>query len=67
METYRPQMSPERSIYDLFKVIVGYYETGKLYYVAKMRNGFVPLVRQEVYRKFRGWRWGIKGMAWRNG
>lgn len=47
-------MSPERSIYDLFKVIVGYYETGKLYYVAKMRNGFVPLVRQEVYRKFKG-------------
>jgi DNA ligase D-like protein (predicted ligase) len=35
-------------------LIVGYYEAGKLYYVAKVRNGFVPLVRREVYRKFKG-------------
>jgi LigD-like primase-polymerase/ATP dependent DNA ligase-like protein len=35
-------------------LIVGYYEGNKLYYVAKVRNGFVPLVRREVYRKFKG-------------
>jgi DNA ligase D-like protein (predicted ligase) len=34
-------------------LIVGYYEGGKLYYVAKVRNGFVPRVRQEVYRRFK--------------
>jgi bifunctional non-homologous end joining protein LigD len=35
-------------------LIVGYYEGGKLYYVAKVRNGFVPRLRQEVYRRFKG-------------
>jgi bifunctional non-homologous end joining protein LigD len=35
-------------------LIVGYYEGDKLYYVAKVRNGFVPAVRQEVYRNFKG-------------
>jgi bifunctional non-homologous end joining protein LigD len=35
-------------------LIVGYYEAGKLYYVAKVRNGFVPRVRQEVYRRLKG-------------
>ena len=35
-------------------LIVGYYEHSKLYYVAKVRNGFVPRVRQEVYRRFKG-------------
>ena len=35
-------------------LIVGYYDGGKLYYVAKVRNGFVPRVRQEVYRRFKG-------------
>ena len=35
-------------------LIVGYYEGGKLHYVAKVRNGFVPRVRQEVYRRFKG-------------
>jgi ATP-dependent DNA ligase len=35
-------------------LIVGYYEDEKLYYVGKVRNGFVPQVRQEVYRKFDG-------------
>jgi DNA ligase D-like protein (predicted ligase) len=35
-------------------LIVGYYQAGKLYYVAKVRNGFVPLVRRKVYRKFKG-------------
>jgi DNA ligase D-like protein (predicted ligase) len=35
-------------------LIVGYYEGNKLYYVAKVRNGFVPRVRREVYQKFKG-------------
>jgi bifunctional non-homologous end joining protein LigD len=35
-------------------LIVGYYEGDKLYYVAKVRNGFVPRVRQGVYRRFNG-------------
>jgi bifunctional non-homologous end joining protein LigD len=35
-------------------LIVGYYEDGDLYYVGKVRNGFVPQVRREVYRKFKG-------------
>lgn len=35
-------------------LIVGYYEGSKLYYVGKVRNGFVPQVRREVHRKFKG-------------
>jgi ATP-dependent DNA ligase len=35
-------------------LIVGYYEGNNLYYVGKVRNGFVPQVRREVYRKFKG-------------
>jgi ATP-dependent DNA ligase len=35
-------------------LIVGYYEGEKLYYVGKVRNGFVPQVRREVYRKLKG-------------
>jgi DNA ligase D-like protein (predicted ligase) len=35
-------------------LIVGYYEGDGLHYVAKVRNGFVPRVRQEVYRRFKG-------------
>jgi len=35
-------------------LIVGYYEDGKLLYAAKVRNGFVPLVRREVASKFKG-------------
>jgi DNA ligase D-like protein (predicted ligase) len=35
-------------------LIVGYYEGEKLYYVGKVRNGFVPEVRREVYRKLKG-------------
>lgn len=35
-------------------LILGYYEGAKLHYVAKVRNGFVPQVRREVYRKFKG-------------
>jgi ATP-dependent DNA ligase len=35
-------------------LIVGYYAGDKLYYAAKVRNGFVPQVRREVYREFKG-------------
>jgi DNA ligase D-like protein (predicted ligase) len=35
-------------------LIVGYYKGGKLYYAAKVRNGFVPRLRQEVCSKFKG-------------
>jgi bifunctional non-homologous end joining protein LigD len=35
-------------------LIVGYYERDKLLYLAKVRNGFVPLVRREVASKFKG-------------
>jgi bifunctional non-homologous end joining protein LigD len=34
-------------------LIVGYYKDSKLYYVGKVRNGFVPQVRREVYRKLK--------------
>jgi ATP-dependent DNA ligase len=35
-------------------LIVGYYEGDKLHFAAKLRNGFVPRVRQEVYQRFKG-------------
>ena len=35
-------------------LIVGCYEGDKLKSVAKVRNGFVPHVRREVYRRLRG-------------
>jgi DNA ligase D-like protein (predicted ligase) len=35
-------------------LIVGYYEGEKLYYVGKVRNGYVPQVRREVHRKLKG-------------
>jgi ATP-dependent DNA ligase len=35
-------------------LIVGYYEGKRLLYAAKVRNGFVPLVRREVASKFKG-------------
>jgi DNA ligase D-like protein (predicted ligase) len=35
-------------------LIVGYYEGGRLLYVAKVRNGFVPLVRREVASRLKG-------------
>jgi bifunctional non-homologous end joining protein LigD len=34
-------------------LIVGYYEGERLLYAAKVRNGFVPLVRREVASKFK--------------
>jgi bifunctional non-homologous end joining protein LigD len=35
-------------------LIVGYYEGNKLFYAAKVRNGFVPQVRRNVARRFKG-------------
>jgi ATP-dependent DNA ligase len=35
-------------------LIVGYYEGERLLYAAKVRNGFVPLVRREVANRFNG-------------
>jgi ATP dependent DNA ligase C terminal region/ATP dependent DNA ligase domain len=38
----------------LDSIIVGYYDGEKLIYVAKVRNGFVPHTRREVFEKLRG-------------
>jgi ATP-dependent DNA ligase len=35
-------------------IIVGYYQDGKLYYAAKVRNGFVPHTRKEVFQRLKG-------------
>jgi DNA ligase D-like protein (predicted ligase) len=35
-------------------LIVGYYEGARLMYAAKVRNGFVPNVRREVFEKLKG-------------
>jgi DNA ligase D-like protein (predicted ligase) len=35
-------------------LVVGCYQNGKLLFVAKVRNGFVPHVRREVFAKFKG-------------
>ena len=35
-------------------LIVGYHEGDRLLYAAKVRNGFVPLVRREVASRFNG-------------
>ena len=35
-------------------LIVGSYDGAELAFVAKVRNGFVPHVRREVYQKFNG-------------
>ena len=37
-----------------YALIVGYYEGERLLYAAKVRNGFVPLVRREVAGKLKG-------------
>jgi bifunctional non-homologous end joining protein LigD len=39
-------------------VIVGYYDGQRLIYAAKVRNGFVPRVRREVWQKL-AWRWRV--------
>lgn len=38
----------------LDSIIVGYYERDKLMYAGKMKNGFVPRTRQEVYQRLKG-------------
>ena len=35
-------------------LLVGYYESDKLLFVGKIRNGFVPRIRREVSRRFSG-------------
>jgi ATP-dependent DNA ligase len=35
-------------------LIVGYYEGNSLLYAGKVRNGFVPVVRRKVARRFKG-------------
>jgi uncharacterized protein YjeT (DUF2065 family) len=35
-------------------LIVGYYEIDKLIFVSKVRNGFVPRLRREVWSKLKG-------------
>lgn len=35
-------------------LVFGYYEGGKLLYVARTRNGFTPSLRDSLMRKFRG-------------
>lgn len=35
-------------------MIVGYYEGDKLIYAGKVRNGFVPRLRREVWQKLKG-------------
>ena len=37
-------------------VIVGYYDGEKLIFAAKVRNGFVPRLRREVWQKLKDWR-----------
>jgi len=38
----------------LDSIVVGYYQEGKLYYAAKVRNGFVPRTRWKVFQRIRG-------------
>ena len=35
-------------------LIFGYYEGGRLIYAARTRNGFTPVVREQLFKKFRG-------------
>jgi bifunctional non-homologous end joining protein LigD len=35
-------------------LIFGYYEGDKLLYAARTRNGFTPLTRKQLYRRFQG-------------
>ena len=34
-------------------LLVGYYEGGKLIFAARVRNGFVPVTRESVFRHFK--------------
>jgi ATP-dependent DNA ligase len=35
-------------------LIFGYYESGKLIYVARTRNGFTPSIREKLFQQFKG-------------
>lgn len=35
-------------------LLVGYYDSDKLLFVGKIRNGFVPRVRRDIFRRFSG-------------
>jgi DNA ligase D-like protein (predicted ligase) len=35
-------------------LIFGYYDAGRLIYVARTRNGFTPALRAQLFRRFRG-------------
>ncbi len=35
-------------------LLVGYYDKGRLKFIAKIRNGFTPLLRQQVAERFQG-------------
>jgi DNA ligase D-like protein (predicted ligase) len=35
-------------------LVLGYFESGKLIYVARTRNGFTPSLREKLFRKFKG-------------
>jgi len=35
-------------------VVFGYYADGKLLYAGRSRNGFTPMLREQLYRRFRG-------------
>jgi bifunctional non-homologous end joining protein LigD len=39
--------------YGLDSIIVGYYQGRDLIYVARVRNGFVPVLRRQVFEKLR--------------
>jgi ATP-dependent DNA ligase len=35
-------------------LILGYFDSGKLIYVARTRNGFTPSIREKLFRQFKG-------------
>ena len=35
-------------------MVFGYYDGGRLMYAGRTRNGFTPIVRHQVFKKFRG-------------
>jgi bifunctional non-homologous end joining protein LigD len=35
-------------------LLAGYYDRRKLIFIAKVKNGFVPAVKEQVYRRFQG-------------
>jgi hypothetical protein len=37
-------------------LVFGYYEGDRLIYAARTRSGFTPVVREQLFNKFRGWK-----------